>query len=126
MRVAIWTTSSFGWSCDRTSAARESHRGIATCRVSEKNGCRVRESAESSDDETPDRRDAEMAVAKIIEITAASPDGFDDAIRQGIAKAGETVHNIQGAWIKEQKVKVAADGAISEFRVDLKVTFVLD
>lgn len=67
-----------------------------------------------------------MAVAKIIEITAASPDGFDDAIRQGIAKAGETVHNIQGAWVKEQKVKVAADGAISEFRVDLKVTFVLD
>lgn len=67
-----------------------------------------------------------MAVAKIIEITASSPDSFEDAIRQGIAKAGETVHKIQGAWVKEQKVKVGADGAISEFRVDLKVTFVLD
>lgn len=67
-----------------------------------------------------------MAVAKIIEITAASSESFEDAIRQGIAKAGETVHNVQGAWVKEQKVKVAGDGSLSEFRVDLKVTFVLD
>jgi hypothetical protein len=67
-----------------------------------------------------------MAVAKIIELTAASPESFEDAIRRGIAKAGETVRSIQGAWVKEQKVKVASDGSISEFRVDLKVTFVLD
>ncbi|NLT07856.1 MAG: dodecin domain-containing protein [Solirubrobacterales bacterium] len=66
-----------------------------------------------------------MAVAKIIEITAASPESFDDAVRQGIAKASETVRDIQGAWIKEQKVKVGADGAVTEYRVDLKVTFVL-
>lgn len=66
-----------------------------------------------------------MAVAKVIEITAASDESFEDAIRQGIAEAGETVRNVEGAWVKEQKVKVS-DGNISEFRVDLKVTFLLD
>jgi flavin-binding protein dodecin len=66
-----------------------------------------------------------MAVAKIIELTAESPDSFEDAIRQGIAKASETVRNIQGVWVKEQKVRVN-DGEITAFRVDLKVTFVLD
>jgi hypothetical protein len=67
-----------------------------------------------------------MAVAKVIEITAASTDSFEDAIRQGISKASESVRNIQGAWVKEQKVKVSGDGSITEYRVDLKVTFVLD
>lgn len=66
-----------------------------------------------------------MAVAKIIEITAQSDDSFEDAIRRGVAKASETVHNIEGAWVKEQKV-VLENGNITGFRVDLKVTFVLD
>lgn len=66
-----------------------------------------------------------MAVAKIIEITAQSSESFEDAIRQGVAKASETVRNIEGAWVKEQKV-VVEDGNITGFRVDLKVTFVLD
>jgi flavin-binding protein dodecin len=66
-----------------------------------------------------------MAVGKVIEITAASEQSFEDAIAQGIAKAGETVRNVQGAWVKEQKVKVEG-GAIKEYRVDLKVTFVLE
>lgn len=66
-----------------------------------------------------------MAVAKIIEITAQSSESFEDAIHQGITKASETVHNIEGAWVKEQKV-VVEDGNIAGYRVDLKVTFVLD
>lgn len=66
-----------------------------------------------------------MAVAKIIEITAQSGESFEDAIKQGIAKASETVHSIEGAWVKEQKV-VVTDGNITGYRVDLKVTFVLD
>jgi flavin-binding protein dodecin len=66
-----------------------------------------------------------MSVAKIIEITAASEESFEDAINQGIAKASETVRNIEGAWVKEQKVKVS-DGRIAEYRADLKVTFLLD
>lgn len=66
-----------------------------------------------------------MPVAKVTEITATSEESFEDAIRQGIAKASETVRNIKGAWVKEQKVDIE-NGAITGYRVDLKVTFVLD
>lgn len=67
-----------------------------------------------------------MSVAKVIEISASSGDSFEDAIRAGLAKAGTTVHGIQGAWINEQSVRVDANGNISEFRVNLRVTFILD
>ena len=66
-----------------------------------------------------------MAVAKVIEINAASSESFEDAINAGIAKASETVRNIRGAWVKEQQVTVE-DGKVVEYRVDLKVSFVLD
>ncbi len=66
-----------------------------------------------------------MAVAKVIEITAQSPTSFEDAIQQGIAKANETVRNISGAWVKEQNVAIEG-GDIVGYRVDLKVTFLLD
>jgi dodecin len=66
-----------------------------------------------------------MSVAKVIEITAQSPESFEDAIRQGIAKASETVRNISGAWVKEQSVALEG-GEIAGYRVDLKVTFLLD
>jgi hypothetical protein len=65
-----------------------------------------------------------MSIAKVIEISAASEKGFDDAIRQGIARAAETVEDIRGAWVKEQQVRVD-NGKIVEFRVDMKVTFIL-
>jgi hypothetical protein len=66
-----------------------------------------------------------MAVAKVIEISAASNESFEDAVAAGISKAGETVRNIHAAWVNEQQVTVK-DGKIDEYRVDLKVTFVLD
>jgi flavin-binding protein dodecin len=66
-----------------------------------------------------------MSVAKVIEISAQSPESFEDAIRQGIDKAKQTVRRISGAWVKEQSV-VLEDGEISGYRVDLKVTFLLD
>ena len=66
-----------------------------------------------------------MSVAKVIEINAASNESFEDAINAGISKASETVHNIRSAWVKEQQGTVE-DGKISEYRVDLKVSFVLD
>ncbi len=66
-----------------------------------------------------------MSVAKIIEISAASPSSFEDATRRGIATASKTVKGIQGAWVSEQKVRVT-DGLISEFRVTMRVTFVID
>lgn len=65
-----------------------------------------------------------MSVAKVTEITSSSTRSFEDAVRKGIERASETLEGIQGAWIKEQKVVVNED-AISEYRVDMKVTFVL-
>ena len=66
-----------------------------------------------------------MAVAKVIEITASSPTSFAEAVKIGIAKAGETVHGIKGAWVSEEKVEVE-DGKITEFRVTLRISFVLE
>lgn len=66
-----------------------------------------------------------MSVAKIIEISSESPKSFEDAIQSGIARASKTVHNIKSAWVKEQHV-VVESGKVTQFRVDLKVTFVLD
>jgi dodecin len=66
-----------------------------------------------------------MSVAKIIEITAASEKGFDDAVEIGIAKAEESLRNVKGAWVSQQKVDVEG-GKIVAYRVTLKVTFILD
>lgn len=65
-----------------------------------------------------------MSVAKIIEITSSSPSGFEDAIAQGIARASETIKGIKGAWVSEQKV-VVNDGKVTEYRVTLKMSFML-
>ena len=67
-----------------------------------------------------------MSIAKVIEITSTSPGSFEDAIRKGIAKAQKTIDNVRGAWISEQKVILAEVGTIKHFRVDMKLTFVLD
>jgi len=67
-----------------------------------------------------------MSVAKVIELNASSPTGVEDAVRTGLQKAAETIKNIQGAWINEIKVVTGADGAIREWRVNLRVTFVVD
>ncbi|MEA3509898.1 MAG: dodecin family protein [Actinomycetota bacterium] len=67
-----------------------------------------------------------MSIAKVVEITSTSPGSFEDAIRKGITKAQKTIDNVRGAWISEQKVVLAEDGTIKHFRVDMKLTFVLD
>jgi flavin-binding protein dodecin len=72
-----------------------------------------------------ENRERAMSVAKVIEISAESAKSFEDAIRNGIEHAGDSIRNVEGAWIKEHKV-VVKDGRISAFRVDMKVTFVLD
>jgi flavin-binding protein dodecin len=66
-----------------------------------------------------------MSVAKIIEISAESPTSFEEAIREGIRRASQTVKNIKGAWVGDQLVEVK-DDRIVNFRVHLKVTFVLE
>ncbi len=65
-----------------------------------------------------------MSVAKNIEITSSSANGFDDAVKSGISRAAKTIHNIRGAWIKEQKVEIS-DGQVTEYRVTMILTFVL-
>ena len=65
-----------------------------------------------------------MSVAKITEIQSSSATSFDDAMRTGIARAEKTLRNLTGAWVKSQKL-VIEQGKITEYRVLLKVTFVL-
>ena len=66
-----------------------------------------------------------MAVARVTEITATSPNGFEDAIRQGIDRANQTIRNLQGAWVKEQEVRIE-NGSIVDYKVNLLITFVLE
>jgi flavin-binding protein dodecin len=66
-----------------------------------------------------------MSVAKTIEISADSPVSFAEAVKVGIAKAAETVHGIDGAYVKELKA-VVNDGQVTAFRVHMQVTFILD
>ena len=65
-----------------------------------------------------------MSVARVTEITSSSTVSFDDAVAQGIARADKTRRHVEGAWIQDQKV-VVRDGQIAEYRVNMKVTFVL-
>ena len=65
-----------------------------------------------------------MSVAKVIEIIATSSKSFDDAVSRGVSRASETISGITGAWVKDQSVEVS-NGKITEYRVILKVTFVL-
>jgi dodecin len=66
-----------------------------------------------------------MAVARVTEIIAGSKKSFEDAIEQGIARASKTLKNIEGAWVQDQKV-VVLKGKIVEYRVAMKVTFILE
>ncbi len=65
-----------------------------------------------------------MSVAKVSEITATSKTSFDDAVKVGIERGSKTLDNVTGAWVNELKVDVR-DGKIADYRVNLKVTFVL-
>ena len=66
-----------------------------------------------------------MAVARVTEITAASRKSFEDAMETGLARAHKTLRNVKGAWIQGQKVTVEK-GKVVEYRVNMKVTFVLE
>lgn len=66
-----------------------------------------------------------MSVARTTEISASSSKSFEDAVKKGIKRFSETIKHVEGAWIKEQKV-VVKNGDVSEYRVTMKVTFVLN
>ena len=66
-----------------------------------------------------------MSVARVTEISATSPESFDDAVRQGIERASETLRGMTSAWVKDQNVEIS-DGKVTAYRVNLAVTFILD
>jgi flavin-binding protein dodecin len=66
-----------------------------------------------------------MSIARTTEISASSSKSFEDAVRKGIKRFSKTINHVEGAWIKEQKIVVTGD-EVTEFRVTMKVTFVLD
>jgi flavin-binding protein dodecin len=66
-----------------------------------------------------------MSVARVTEITSSSTKSFEDAIEQGVARAVKTLKNVEGAWVQEQKV-VVEGGKITAYRVNMKVTFILE
>lgn len=65
-----------------------------------------------------------MAVARVTEITASSNKSFEDALNIGVSRACETLKHVEGAWVQDQKV-IIKDGKIVEYRVNMKVTFIL-
>jgi len=67
-----------------------------------------------------------MSIARITEMTATSTTSFDDAVRQGVARASKTLRNVKGAWVQDYKVVCDDKGEIAEYRVNLKVTFVME
>ena len=67
-----------------------------------------------------------MSIAKVLELNSSSTTGVEDAVQKGLKKVSETVKNIQGAWVNEIKVKTRGDGSIEEWRVNLRVTFIVE
>jgi len=66
-----------------------------------------------------------MSVAKVTEIKVSSPKSFDDAVREGITRANQTLQNVKSAWVKDFEVIVDEQGQITEYRVLMRVTFIL-
>lgn len=65
-----------------------------------------------------------MAVAKTIEVISSSTESIEAAVRDGIAKASETVNGIEGAWVKGTKA-IVRDNKVVEWRVTIKLTFIV-
>ena len=66
-----------------------------------------------------------MSVVKVIELSASSKTSMEDAVKSGLAKCAETVKNIQGAWVNEIKVVTNGDGSVQEWRVNLRISFIV-
>ena len=67
-----------------------------------------------------------MTVAKVIEISSSSSKGIEDAVKEGLKRASKTINNIRGAWVNDIKVITDDSGKVSEWRVNMRVNFVLD
>jgi dodecin len=67
-----------------------------------------------------------MSIARVTEIKASSTKSFDDALKAGVARAHKTLKNVKSAWIENQEILIDDKGQISEYRVQMKVTFILE
>ncbi len=67
-----------------------------------------------------------MSVARVTEIKASSPKSFEDAIKAGVSRAAKTLKNVKSAWIENQEVLIDEKGKVTEYRVQMKVTFILE
>jgi dodecin len=67
-----------------------------------------------------------MSISRTTEVKSSSPLSFDDAVKKGIARAQKTLKNVRGAWIANQEVLIDEKGKISEYRVQMKITFILE
>ena len=67
-----------------------------------------------------------MSVARVTEIISSSDESFEDAVKKGVRRASKTLKNVRGAWVEGQKVTCDSDGRITDYRVILKVTFILE
>ncbi len=67
-----------------------------------------------------------MSVARVTEIKSSSTTSFDDALKQGVARAHKTLKNVKSAWIENQEVLIGDNGEIAEYRVQLRITFILE
>ena len=85
----------------------------------------MKNNKKKKDDSSATSVPSDSTVARVTEIIASSPTSFEDAVTVGVARACKTLKNVTGAWVQDQKVDVV-DGKISCFRVNLKVTFVLN
>lgn len=67
-----------------------------------------------------------MSIAKVIELSSSSPKGLEDAVQSGLKKVSQTVKNIKGAWVNDIKVTTDNDGNVTEWRVNMRINFVVD
>ncbi len=67
-----------------------------------------------------------MSVARVTEIKSSSKTSFEDAVKEGVSRASRTLKNLKSAWVQNQEVLIDEEGNISEYRVHLKVTFILE
>ncbi len=67
-----------------------------------------------------------MSVTKVVELSSSSADSIEDAVQKGLHKAAQTIKNIRGAWVNEIKCTTRDDGSIAEWRVNMRVNFLVD
>ncbi|MEO7064414.1 MAG: dodecin family protein [Dokdonella sp.] len=67
-----------------------------------------------------------MSIAKVLELSSSSPKGIEDAVQSGLKKVSQTVKNIKGAWVNEIKVATDGDGNVTEWRVNMRINFIVD